>query len=544
MSFPAFSNTRPAMSRRGYRLSLAIVVLLALAALGIYLFEAARQVNGFGFPLDDSWIHLQIARNLATGHGWAFNPGEPTGAATAPLWIAMIAPLFYLGGDVTVWIKLLGSLLYLASVVLIVDVAALATGDRRVGLVAGLLAALQPAFIWAAVSGMETALYLLLFLLCLRSLFLIERRGRTSAYASTAWLTLAGLARPELWACLPVLWGYLFWRRRELAVGRWFVHAGIALAGIGGFALFNTILWGDPVPATLVAKRAHLRGFGQDTGLGGLRALAGRVTYNIDQLLRSQNAVLLACMAVGILVARQRRDSTVQRFALLAGVVGVGLVVISFVDVGDVSFQTYRRADHLLACMNVLVAAGYVATYQLVRYPAQEPPERHDPRSWLGMDRRRVWLVLFAGTSLAALLVQVLAVRSWGDIYANDVRSINQGDVAAGRWLATHTPADALIAANDVGAIAYFGERRILDMIGLASPEALAVLRRTPATSQERDDQMKALLFEQQVDYVAIFPAWFPSLAMDPRLDEVQRFTVENPTALAGDEVVIYRVAR
>ena len=230
------SSTSQHLSRRGYRLGLAARSSLPCWGWD-YVAEGARQVNSFGFPLDDSWIHLQIARNLASGHGWSFNPGEPTGAATAPLWVLLITPLFYLGGDVTLWVKVLGSLLYLATVLLVADVACLATGDRRAGVLAGALAALQPALIWTALSGMETGLYLLLFLLSLRSLFLIERHGPRAAYASTAWLTLAGYSRPELWALLPVFWGYLLWRRHELSVGRWWVHVGIALLGHGWVCL-------------------------------------------------------------------------------------------------------------------------------------------------------------------------------------------------------------------------------------------------------------------------------------------------------------------
>src|SRR4030095_16184989 len=36
-------------------------------------------------PLDDSWIHLQFARNLAEGAGFSFNPGHPVAGSTAPL---------------------------------------------------------------------------------------------------------------------------------------------------------------------------------------------------------------------------------------------------------------------------------------------------------------------------------------------------------------------------------------------------------------------------------------------------------------------------
>ena len=43
-----------------------------------------------GFPLDDAWIHLHFARNLAEGAGFAYNPGEPVAGSTAPLWTLLL----------------------------------------------------------------------------------------------------------------------------------------------------------------------------------------------------------------------------------------------------------------------------------------------------------------------------------------------------------------------------------------------------------------------------------------------------------------------
>ena len=49
-------------------------------------------------------------------------------------------------------------------------------------------------------------------------------------------------------------------------------------------------------------------------------------------------------------------------------------------------------------------------------------------------------------------------------------------------------------------------------------------------------------MWAQGVEYVVIFPTWFPGLAQDPDLIPLQRFVVEHPTALAGNEVVVYRL--
>ena len=138
--------------------------------------------------------------------------------------------------------------------------------------------------------------------------------------------------------------------------------------------------------------------------------------------------------------------------------------------------------------------------------------------------------------------MQVTGLRQGAMLYANDVRSINEGDVAAARWLAAHTSPDARVAANDIGAMAYFGRRRIVDLVGLASPEVIDVLSTTMARSPDREQRLKALLVELGVDYVVIFPEWFPYLAQDAALTEIESFAVPGATALAHERVVIYRL--
>src|SRR6188508_1482835 len=88
----------------------------AVVACLVYLGAELFLVGGLGFPLDDSWIHLQFARNLAAGRGLSYNPGELVTGSTAPLWTALLALLLPLPGSVVVWTKLLGVLLYLGGI--------------------------------------------------------------------------------------------------------------------------------------------------------------------------------------------------------------------------------------------------------------------------------------------------------------------------------------------------------------------------------------------------------------------------------------------
>ena len=63
-----------------------------------------------GFPLDDSWIHLTYARNLAQYGEWAFQPGKPSAGSTAPLWTFLLAIGFLLKLGPYIWTYLLGGL--------------------------------------------------------------------------------------------------------------------------------------------------------------------------------------------------------------------------------------------------------------------------------------------------------------------------------------------------------------------------------------------------------------------------------------------------
>ena len=54
-----------------------VVVAAVLVPLAIFTLRERQIAGAPGFPLDDSWIHLHFARNLAEGAGFSFNPGTP-----------------------------------------------------------------------------------------------------------------------------------------------------------------------------------------------------------------------------------------------------------------------------------------------------------------------------------------------------------------------------------------------------------------------------------------------------------------------------------
>src|SRR4051794_34832739 len=78
-----------------------LYAVLAVAHAGMLAFFLVDRASGTasavtGFPLDDAWIHLVYARSLAHGDGFAYNPGQLETGFTSPLWVMLLAPLFWI----------------------------------------------------------------------------------------------------------------------------------------------------------------------------------------------------------------------------------------------------------------------------------------------------------------------------------------------------------------------------------------------------------------------------------------------------------------
>ncbi|HUV89029.1 MAG TPA: hypothetical protein VMY80_05200, partial [Anaerolineae bacterium] len=142
---------------------------------------------------------------------------------------------------------------------------------------------------------------------------------------------------------------------------------------------------------------------------------------------------------------------------------------------------------------------------------------------------------------LALICLLVVAGTAWrlptmAGLYAWNVDNVNQMHVALGHWVAENTPPDALLALNDIGAITYISERPVVDLAGLVTPEVVPLLR-----APDRDARLADFMAAQGVQYVIIFPNWFPGLAArSDVLEPVHQVTLERNTIAGGQTMVVY----
>jgi hypothetical protein len=449
-----------------------VPAILYLAALGVFL--AWSPANRAEFPLDDAWIHRVYARSFAWGHGFAYNDRVQEAGCTSPLWAVVSAPAHWLepafGVAGVVWaVKLLGAALGALSVAAVYRLARQLCGAAWPAALAASLFACEPALVFSALSGMEVALLVCLWLWLLAAVH--AERWRLVAVL----LGLLPVARPEAillaGLCIAVL---VVRRRRKILelVAPWSVIWCAAPTAL--WLAFCELATGHLLPNTYYLKATG------DVGIDTLSTALGLLAQH-----GWARTVALPVLGAAALLAWCIRHRTHAPVVVLLALGSLGFVVAvvatrSFLPLG---FYWTRWTDPGVLGVAAACALGIaLGLHELAVAPGRL--ERRVQRAALAA----IALVVVAGMPR---LVGSAAERA--ERLGSDGRVIARMNVEPGRWIAAHAPPGAVVGANDAGAIRYFGGRTTIDLIGLNAAD-VAFQRVPPAT------------IEQRIDWLAIYP--------------------------------------
>jgi hypothetical protein len=133
-----------------------------------------------------------------------------------------------------------------------------------------------------------------------------------------------------------------------------------------------------------------------------------------------------------------------------------------------------------------------------------------------------------------ALVMMIGAAYLSAPLYGWSVENIEHQQVTMAKWAAQNIPAGEKIAVNDVGAMGFFGNHYIIDLLGLVGDTS----HRPDRFAITVDDLLK-----EDVHYLIIYPEWFSDLVKDPRLTKLAGFKVILPTTAGGREAVAYYIS-
>lgn len=500
-------------------------VAVALVMAVVYLSSRASGANWamVGVPLDDTWIHLVYARNLAeSGHFW-YNPGVPEAGMSSPLWVVVLAVVYKLFGPLGLspqWCAKGPALACALAVPVLTYLVARALGlGRGWALAAMLLVAVDPNLSYGSVAGMEVPL---LSLLTLLALYLVARRQYL--WAGMA-LGLGVVTRGEgavtalVIGAIPVLREYL--KRHTLAVAtRRELELGLALflpsLLLGGaWALYNHSINGTFLPNTYYIKHNFALGWVNVSNLLG--ALGGFVRHLA--LFKGPLLVVSTGLIAALVYSLRRHRQFDLGLSLLLVTLAQFYAFSINVKVGALPLPwTYcarRYLDYLIPLLVILVVGG--ASYLW----AQASRLRH--RAILLATPLLVFAVI--GLSASGIIGLNRLFIEW---YSWDTENIEVVDVAMARWVAENLPAGATIAVTDAGAIRFFARpgQVIMDFMGLNDHHCMG----RPCVELLHEFRPQYALFFRYRD-----PLW-------DYFEQIHSLSPKRLTILGGGELVALRI--
>ncbi|TNC27438.1 ArnT family glycosyltransferase [Amycolatopsis alkalitolerans] len=482
-------------------------------------------------PLDDVYIHLQYGRQIGLGHFFQYNTGDQISAGASSFLYALILGAAYAIGVHGSWFLAFAMgfnlLCFAASAALTYRLGSVLVA-RSVGAWAGVLLAVSGPALWGSASGMEVGIVMLLVT---ATVLVFTREVPSGLFIFTPLLgVLLALVRPEGLIFAGVLtlasWWILWTRRRTTGLartwGRWPLTLLPMLAGMGQLVFYaiatgTTSANGVQAKSLLYDRPLFYFGTFVDRATANLRGLVGTFLGFTNGDFAFPGAMLLFLAGVVYLVVLRRA----WRPVFVALVAGLVLVMLSVSTLNTALAHNLRYEQPFLPLLLLFAVSGGYGITRAVPHRARRA-------------------TLHGGLAIA-LLFSLIAVPTWAVRYGRDTSTIRDTDVSVGAWISTNLPPGASVAVKDVGAVAYFGRHRVVDLIGLATNGLAEPSNNGIGSLYEAVRQLPP---GKRPTYFATYDSGpGPSMAMLRQVgildsEPLQRFKVQTPPDIHGNLIV------
>ena len=439
--------------------------LLAVALFAAVMFLLWLRFYQPPNTVDDAYITFRYARNLATGVGFVYNPGEHVLGTTTPAYAVLLAAASLVSGIYNYpWLALvLNALINALTLAVIVRITYRLTGRLWLGVGAALLFSIEGRGLDFSTAGMEAGFNQLAILSTF--LLLFERRTRWAA----AMLGLAVLIRPDGINLAAAIFGVLGLEKLRTPRKWPWVEATLFAAVIAPWLIFATLYFGNFIPQSILAKSELYR----TPALMAFRAFLVQARalwpFSLPALTDGQGLgrevaqfVFPAALALVGLWAAQRRQPR-------AYAIGVYMALfITFYSIGNPLWLGWYEIPlfplyHILFVSAAAFVGDQVAGW--IKQPAA--------RSGLAYGLAAVTVAVLAVPHLSRLNLvpgEAHPRAAWVLNPAFNKQRETDYKLLA-RMLAPAAAHDRLVAIPEIGAFGYTYPGRLFDTAGLISPK-------------------------------------------------------------------------
>ena len=460
--------------------------------------------NHLVYVLDDPYIHLSIARNLATHGIWGINDGEFAGASSSPLWTLLLAGGIRVVGAVD-WLPLALNLAAVAGAMIACERLLRRFFAPWPAAVLALLACLATGLPMLVAGGMEHTLQIALMSWFIAALLNSFPLGKSEKGCSAkVWLLaiVTAMLVATRFEGLFIVFAVCIWSiwNRKIGVAAFLAAAAFAPALL--YAAFSLHHGGPWLPNSVLLKG--------NAPPHDIVALAGYLTHGIRAILRAPPLATIA-LADLILLFCLRRDPRLAASEarmllfvfLLAAFVHAQLALVGW-------FSRYEAYVIALGCVAGCAAASLLHNNSLTRV---------------------LW-VCIALLSIGPLLRgAVMLIR-----IPIAAQNIYQQQFQTARFIrACGQPA----AVNDIGAVSWLGRQYVVDLWGLANRQVFEARRKGqygPAIMERECQHHPAAM-------AIVFDDWFIQFGGLPKSwRKLGTWTIPHNVASGGATVAIYAI--
>jgi len=490
-----------------------IVSLLIIPVILTYFYlRSAFKVNGFfSFPLDDPWIHLTFAKNLAQYFSFSYFKNEMvTAGSTSPLYTILIAVGFFITQNEMMLSYTVGILFLCLGAVAFYKLALFEFNKEVIfSLVCTGLFLTDKWLNFIAVSGMETTMFIFILILC--AYFYRERK----AIPFAVMLGLIMWTRPDgIVFIIAIVLDYFLVKmystkdvRLELFNGDELKKIVIIFSGIVVlYFIMNLVLSGSILPNTYNAKLEYYS--------PEFRSRMEFLKYEVWEYFKTGSYYVLMIgflFSVGKLIydlnKREYNPNTLYILFIL------GLVFIYWFKLP----YAHRFGRYMMPIIPFFILVATLGFRDIAR-----------------LINRFANNVIFA-RSLFFIFIAItyfIGIRNYEENregYAVQCKYIYDRQVKAANWIKDNTKEDDVIATHDVGAIGYYSNRKIVDVAGLVTPELIKKINDVDyvnyMTKFMDDNGVTYLAFLREWYRVANQDALFTTINLPPEVMEVYKYT-------------------
>lgn len=445
--------------------ALPLVALMALGAALTYV-----QASDYIMPIyDDSFISLNFAHHLAEDGKLSFDGETWSTGATSPLHVALLAAVLKTGAAPLFATIAFGVGMHMLLAVSTWLFALAVFRSRLTAHIAAVAMAFTPLALLDTVNGMETGLFLsLIALTCASYFFHRTRRG----LALTGFLlALTVLTRPDGVFLVPAVLAYHMVTHPEDRHMRPFIADALVIGVLPLIAGLSLMGYAYAVTGELSGTATVKLQFFREFAL----PLETRVALGGDELGLFYGP-MWSMLALAIVGVSNRKE------ALIVALFWLPVVVIYILLFPGSMHHYFFRYQHPVLPFIAVFAAG--GAYRLLVAAAMGS-------------------VMHKALVAASLIIVIVPVTQqyihWRDNATQAVLETRNDMVTMAKELDRLILPEQTLATHDIGVVGYYGRFKILDLVGLVNPDAVAYHERR---------QTRAQIEKERPDFLLIFPHW------------------------------------